>query len=242
MRVFLLPIATLLWLMTTLSTWGDKSSLAHTGIAAQATIEANKYAVYSAVLNGMYLNNRFKDRSVTISEANVFRQNGRYVDNSVKLLVIHNKTTRCLPLPGGAEQAERIQEMEEEEEEVAKRIPELNSDTLSDFRAKKKVCHPLGKRFNTPVKYVLVSKEEVESVFPKERPPLDLGWSLFYQKYPGSSGEIAFSNVGFNRALTQAFVYTGRHCGGRCGEGYYVLLTKKDGVWSITTKFMIWVS
>jgi hypothetical protein len=241
MRVFLLPMATLVWLITTLIIWGDKTSLEHTGIAAQATIEANKYAVYSAVLNGMYLNNRFKDRSVTIGDAPVVMLKGRYVDNSVKLLVIRNETTRCSPLPGGEKSAELVR-LWEEEEEVAKRIPELNSDTLNDFRAKKKACHPLGKRFNVPVKYVLVSKEDLESVFPKERPPLDLGWSLFYQTYPGSSGDIGFSNVGFNRALTQAFVYTGRWCGVRCGEGYYVLLTKKDGVWSITTELMVWIS
>jgi hypothetical protein len=237
MRVFLLPIATLVWLMTTLSIGGDKSPLAHTGIAAQATIEANKYAVYSAVLNGMYLNNRFKDRSLTPGDVPVAVRNGRYVDDSVKLLVIRNETTRCLPLLGGAEQAERIQAMEED---VINKLPALMGDTLGDFQAKKKACHSLGKRFNTPVKFVLVSGKDLEPVFPER--VFDRSWRLFYKKYPGSSGVIDFSNVGFNRAMTQAFVYTGRSCGGLCGEGYYVLLTKKDKIWSITTKLMVWVS
>ena len=226
-RTFLLLIAALVVLTITFGmgarlishqtgiqkTGADKSSISPTPMADGTAIEANEYAVYSAVINEMYVNDR------------------------VKLIVMDNQTTKCLPLPGDGKVADMIRSMEES---AVKKMPELSRDTVDDFQAKKKECHPLSAKFNIPVKYVLVSKEDLDPLFPKGKP--DRMWSLFYKKYPDSAGIINFSNVGFNRTMTQAFIYTSNGCGGLCGAGYYVLLTKKDEVWSIKTKLQVWVS
>jgi hypothetical protein len=79
-----------------------------------------------------------------------------------------------------------------------------------------------------------------EPRFPKGE--FDRAWSKFYAKYPNSSGIISFSNPGFNRGYTQAVVSTGRGCGGLCGAGYFVLLAKEHGVWTVKTKAETWVS
>jgi hypothetical protein len=42
--------------------------------------------------------------------------------------------------------------------------------------------------------------------------------------------------------MNQALVAPSHGCGGLCGAGYYVLLTKKDGVWKVEAKRMTWVS
>lgn len=56
-------------------------------------------------------------------------------------------------------------------------------------------------------------------------------WPQFYKRYPGSSGYIAFSAVGFNKAKDRAVVYSGSSCGSRCGRWALHLLQKADGKW-----------
>jgi hypothetical protein len=126
------------------------------------------------------------------------------------------------------------------EDDAFQSLPELARETIDDFHAREKECHPLAKKLDLPIKYVLVGSKELKPLFPEGE--IDRGWSRFYAKYPGSSGVIGFSNPGFNRAYTQAVVSTSRGCGGLCGAGYFILLTKDSGVWKIKTKHGTWVS
>ena len=87
---------------------------------------------------------------------------------------------------------------------------------------------------------MLVGQKDLEPLFPKGE--FDRAWGKFYAKYPNSSGIINFSNPGFNRIYTQAVVSTGRGCGGLCGAGYFVLLAKEHGAWTVKTKVETWVS
>jgi hypothetical protein len=180
---------------------------------SQAAIESEEYAVYSALIKGMY------------------------IEDAVKLLVIYRDISGCVPSTND----EKVESMRRSMEEHAiKNLPELMQDTLDNYRVKGKECHTLRKQFNIPVKYLLVTDKDIEPLFPKGE--VDRVWRRFYNKYPKSSGIISLSNIGLNGEMTQALVYTGRSCGGLCGAGYYVMLTKEDGFWSIKSKINTWVS
>ena len=181
-------------------------------VASSTDLETEKYAVYSAVIRNMYL------------------------EDGVRLLVIQQVD----PCPSPA--AENLDEdMRQRMDEYAIReFQELKRETIEDFHARSKQCVPLRKQLDIPIKYTLVSAKDVEALFPKGE--LDRAWTRFYSKYPNSSGLITFSNVGFNAEMNQALVSTGRGCGGLCGEGYYVLLAKEKGVWYVKSKIMTWVS
>ena len=164
-----------------------------------------------------------------------------YMKDDVRLLVIQHQ----YPCPTASESNEnpdqKVEEMRQHMEDGAfQRMPELSRETIDDFHLHAKECQPLVKQLDVPIKYVLVGPKELELLFPKGE--FDRAWSRFYEKYPGSSGMVSFSNVGFNRDLTQAVVSTGRGCGGLCGAGYFVLLTKDENVWTVKTKVGTWVS
>jgi hypothetical protein len=185
----------------------------NTFVQSQTNPETEKYAVYSALIKDMYL---------------------EYGSN---LLVI-NQDINCLSAPDAIEK-EKIEKVQHGMEDyVTRRLPELGPDTIADFD-KKRECRSLSRQFDIPAEYVLVSDKEISSLFSKYG--ID-GWNHFYAKYPGSSGIIGFSDVGFNLEMNQAFVSTSRGCGGICGAGYFVVLKKEQGVWKVQSKEMTWVS
>lgn len=181
-------------------------------VSPQNTLETEEYAVYSALINGMY------------------------VEDGVKMLVISEETHGCMP-PSDEKVGSMRREMEDR---AIKDLSGVSRETIDDFRAKGKQCRSLARRLDVPVKYVIAGREDVEPLFPEGE--FDRAWSKFYAKYPSSSGIINFSNIGFNREMTQAIVSTGRGCGGLCGAGYFVLLTKKEGIWTVVSKVETWVS
>ena len=62
-------------------------------------------------------------------------------------------------------------------------------------------------------------------------------------KFPNSPpGIIAFSRVGFDPFMNQAFVYARNACGMTCGVGQYYFLTKRNGSWHVELAHQIWVS
>ncbi len=181
-------------------------------MSPQSALEIEECAVHSALINDMY------------------------VEDGVKLLVISEETHGCMP-PSD----EKVERMRREMEDYAiKNLSGVSRETVDDFRAKGKQCRALTRELDVPVKYVIAGEKDIEPLFPEGE--FDRAWSKFYAKYPNSSGIINFSNIGFNRSMTQAIVSTGRGCGGLCGAGYFVLLTKKDGVWMVDSNVETWVS
>ena len=178
--------------------------------------ESENYAVLSALIKDMY------------------------VDDGVKLLVIQN--ARCPTTTEATEPIDaKVEEMRRQMEEYAfKELPELKHETIDDFHAQTKVCHPLTNELDIPIKYVLVVDKDLEPLFPKGE--LDRAWRRFYEKYPSSSGIVSFSRPGFNNEMNQAVVSTARSCGGLCGAGYFILLTKDQGRWKVRSKTNTWVS
>ncbi|HKE59326.1 MAG TPA: hypothetical protein VKB46_21605 [Pyrinomonadaceae bacterium] len=173
-------------------------------------IEAEKYAVYSALLRDMY------------------------VENDVKLLVIQQ--AECdIATP---DQAPRFGA--DADQWTFNQMPSLQPDTIEQFNLEKRKCFPVTRQLTLPVKYVIVGSKELDQVFRKQG--IVSGWNAFYRRYPQSSGTIDMSNVGFNAELDQALVYTGRMCGGLCGAGHFVLLSKDERGWKVAAKVMTWIS
>jgi hypothetical protein len=61
----------------------------------------------------------------------------------------------------------------------------------------------------------------------------DSFWRAFRERYPHSTGRLAFSNVGFSSDGRIALVLVDYGCGGRCGGTIYVLLELRDAKWVI---------
>ena len=68
------------------------------------------------------------------------------------------------------------------------------------------------------------------------------GWDTFYQKYPGSSGIVTLSKVGFNKEMNQALVIMGVQRGRVFGIGELYLLQKENNAWRIQKAAMLWIS
>ncbi len=53
---------------------------------------------------------------------------------------------------------------------------------------------------------------------------------------------IRLSRVGFNKSKNQALIHVGYICGSVCGEGRYIILSKKKDQWIIKRTIMSWIS
>ena len=189
--------------------------LHHTS-ARQATSDDQVYEVYSATIRELFLKNDDGTKSPD--------------DLAERLIVVKDHTISYRP---------------EREDDAAKTalfwtISGVVFDvrTVEDFNRKCKDSISLQTHFTLPGKQVLISDQELDQFFG------DKGsrWQGFYERYPKSNGFISVSRVGFNPDHSQAFLYAAASCGGLCGEGYYVLLGKDGGVWSVKRKTMLWIS
>lgn len=68
------------------------------------------------------------------------------------------------------------------------------------------------------------------------------GQSEFARRFPGASGIIGLSRVGFDKELSEAIVSTSFVCGGLCGSGDRYFLKKVGGVWKVVSRRETWVS
>lgn len=172
--------------------------------AQRADLEAEEYAVYSALIESMY------------------------IDGETESVVILDHT--------------RLDELKPERLDASLRFVRENmpnsvsKEVFDNLRAKNDQPYTLGNHFNIRVKSVLLSKEEVDKILNTSN-----GWSEFFKKYP-RQGIITFSRVGLNKDMRQALVYTSIQSGGKSGEGYYILLNKENGNWTIKNKVEVWVS
>ena len=58
-------------------------------------------------------------------------------------------------------------------------------------------------------------------------------WQAFYRRFPGSSGLIHVSRVGFSHDRGSALLLVEYGCGGSCGGTLYVLLAERSGRWQV---------
>lgn len=121
---------------------------------------------------------------------------------------------------------------------MTQQLPTISQQIIGDYKTKNKETQQLKDAFDLKAKHVLIRKDEMEQIF-KKGPQ---GWDEFYKRYPDSGGYIGFSRVGFNPDINQALVYVENGCGGLCGTGHYVLLSKNEGVWKVVNRHMSWIS
>jgi hypothetical protein len=150
-----------------------------------------------------------------------------------KLIVIHNITINASnPASSDGEYLQRC-------ETLLSELPEVDQAMLADFRKKNKLPYQLSRSFDIGSKYVLISEKDIKRLGAGEhsRP----NWAGFDAKYPGSSGDILFSRVGFNSGMNRAVVYVVHGmCGLGCGEGMCIFLAKEDGIWKIKKGATLW--
>jgi hypothetical protein len=114
----------------------------------------------------------------------------------------------------------------------------IATDTLASFRARNTSAQVLGPDMQLGGPYTLLSQTARNQIFSQNQS----GWDIFYNRYPQAPGITTFSRVGFNASLDQALVYMGTQSNWLVGTGYYYLLKKAEGIWSIDQQVMIWVS
>lgn len=115
----------------------------------------------------------------------------------------------------------------------------LRSDTIQEFSEKSCTAGRLSTTFHTDFPRVFINPD---SVFIDIVPTNKNGVTDFRQTFPGASGIISFSHVGFDATLREAIVSVSFVCGGLCGSGHRYVLKKKRGRWEVVSKLMVWVS
>jgi hypothetical protein len=115
----------------------------------------------------------------------------------------------------------------------------LQPDTIQNFVMS--FCTPgqLSHTFHTDLPRTFIGDERIDFgdglvLLQKGQPPA--------RQFPGASGIISFSRVGFDSRLDEAIVATSFVCGGLCGSGNRYVLRKRHGRWEVVNKWGVWVS
>ena len=119
---------------------------------------------------------------------------------------------------------------------LPQKLVKLSAKTIADFKSRSRLCRTLDATFNASV--TLLSKQERRAIFASKDTRKD--WAGFYKKFPGSSGYIIVSSIGFNEDRSQALVDLTNKCGDKCGAEQFVLLTKVNGGWRVSAKHKLW--
>jgi hypothetical protein len=114
----------------------------------------------------------------------------------------------------------------------------VDDETVASFRVRNDAAYPVPADMDLGLPYVLLTRDEKNEIFGVNTS----GWDVFYTRYPNSPGLTTISRIGFNAAFTQALVYTGTQSHWLAGAGYYVLLEKTNGAWTIKQQIMTWIS
>ncbi|HXG68644.1 MAG TPA: hypothetical protein VNO70_26345 [Blastocatellia bacterium] len=180
----------------------------------RSDVEDEDYAVYSALINQ------------------------KYIKDQIKLIVIQQETENY-------DSDHDRRPPEETSRHILQLLSPVSQATLADFRIRNAQPATLRDKFDLKVRHTVVPKQEIMSIFqPRGGVPDDLfkAWQQFYKKYPDSPGYIRLSRVGYDSEKGQAMVYVAHGCGGLCGSGGYVLMTKEGNAWSIKNEMPLWVS
>ena len=153
--------------------------------------------------------------------------NKKYAHDKTQLIVIQELTS------GSKTGFDRL---DEGLKYVSEKISGVEQEVFKDFSIKNSEAHRLQDKFNLKVKHVIEREDELQAMMQTQ----DF-WGAFYKKHPGAQGLITLSRVGFNNKIDQALVYIGNAGGSLGGAGFYVLLTKKEGIWIVQSEIQVWV-
>jgi hypothetical protein len=115
---------------------------------------------------------------------------------------------------------------------VRARLPSLDSTIAADF-ARKSEAKPIERQFQDVGPYELLTRAELAAL------PMDHDWKGFYERFPDAPGFVTFSQVGFNRASTEAVVVMSHTRAGLWGHSTAYRLRKTDDGWVITESVLL---
>jgi hypothetical protein len=115
----------------------------------------------------------------------------------------------------------------------------LLDETIDDLEEKEAVAQLDHSAFPGPLRVKMITNAEIDSLF--SRCPDD-GWARFDEEYPGYDGFFRTTRVGFNKERDQSLVFITYSCGSLCGQGTYVLLSRRENVWKREKTLIVWIS
>lgn len=115
----------------------------------------------------------------------------------------------------------------------------LSPETVQDFLQKSRIKGPLSTKFHTDLPRAFIDPNTVYfDLVPIEKN----GQKDFGRSFPGASGIISLSHVGFDHTLHEAIVSSSFMCGALCGTGRRHILRKKWGKWVVVESWIVWVA
>jgi hypothetical protein len=121
---------------------------------------------------------------------------------------------------------------------ILQNMHDVNPETVANFQNRNDKAYPIRDDMQLGFPYTLLSQAGRNQIFGQNQS----GWEVFYNRYPQAPGITTLSRVGFNSTFDQALVYIGTQSNWLAGAGYYLLLNKADGAWSIDQQVMAWIS
>ena len=117
----------------------------------------------------------------------------------------------------------------------------VDTAAVRDFEARNRDALPLKElsRIGLTTAVTLVTDQAL-STLPRRDP--EEYWSQFYQRYPGSSGHIELSAIGYGANGDIAILIVSRGCGSLCGSTDMVSLRRTGQGWRIAAVQNLWVS
>jgi hypothetical protein len=143
-----------------------------------------------------------------------------YFGSDAQLMVLLNRTRR--------EEVRHLAELA--------RLPGVAQDAVDDLRARNAETTPLPVALPLHTRYVLVSDAGFAqfTTWAKRRPELS-------RCYPGATGVVTLSRVGFKADRNQALVCAGLTVSTNAGGGRCIMLLRKPaGPWQVTDWVNTW--
>jgi hypothetical protein len=118
-------------------------------------------------------------------------------------------------------------------DDVCLQIPRSHAtdfrEIRADFDRNKEVTRELPLSFSTEKAYVVLDSEIAKELLKSGRL---FDSPIIGQQFAGAEHLLLFSNVSFNRERSLALVHIDVWCGGLCGESWWIVLGKDNGVWN----------
>jgi hypothetical protein len=114
--------------------------------------------------------------------------------------------------------------------------PALQRTTIDAFREVNSQRTTFQRSFSLAVDYELIDQSQLDSVLKGG------SWPAFHRRFPGSPGIVKLSRVGLSADGTQALFYASHECGVLCGGGWFVIMERRDGRWSVEKEIEMWFS
>lgn len=125
---------------------------------------------------------------------------------------------------------------------IKRKLSGVRSETLANYISRNNISFELKNDFNISPAVNFITEEDLVSVRRQEKADLGESFKKAFKEKFSTNLQISFSRVGFNQKRNQALLQVGYNCGTTCGEGNYVLLTKKNDRWIIKKKIISWIS